>query len=234
MISDSNCSFSNASRISITTSRSHESEISRLARLSSVISSASDASYSSESTSLTVLSQLHSQNDPNSHSDMKKKKKSRAPSKVKIPLPLDYHPSPFTVLCGRNRECFEWEGNQRFRSLCNSFMQDYLNCPGKLEKSRIVTKIMKTIRQKCRIGCFVSFENGRYYEYVPPVSQSPSFSESFSFYTDMSTTILQSFCPNCPRKGWIVLSRLIARCLPFFLQGQARTEAIGTRADVMQ
>jgi hypothetical protein len=96
-------------------------------------------------------------------SSPKRKTKSR-PSKVKTPLPLDFQPSENTVLCGRSRECFESAGNRRFRVLCNSYMQEYLDAPGKVEKSRIVTKIMRTIRQLCPVGAFVSFEGGRWYE----------------------------------------------------------------------
>ena len=118
----------------------------------------------------------------------KKKKKSRTPSKVKTPLPLDFVPSEYTVLCGRNRECFESVGNQRFRVMCQAYLQDYLDAPGKLEKSSIVTKIMRTIRQQSPVGAFVSYENGRYYE----VSQRTAREKVGAFFRDSLHTVYRS------------------------------------------
>jgi hypothetical protein len=72
---------------------------------------------------------------------------------------------PFSELVqGRSRDCYESVGNRRLRLVCNSFLQQYLDAPGKLEKSRIVTQVMKIIRQNAPVGAFVTFENGRYYE----------------------------------------------------------------------
>ena len=116
------------------------------------------------------------------------KKKSRTPSKVKTPLPLDFVPSEYTVLCGRNRECFESVGNQRFRVMCDAYMQDYLGATGKLEKSRIVTKIMRTIRQCSPVGAFVSYENGRYFE----VSQRTAREKVGAFFRDSLHTVYRS------------------------------------------
>lgn len=125
--------------------------------------------------------------DASGPSNQKRKTKSR-PSKVKTPLPLDFQPSENTVLCGRSRECFESAGNRRFRVLCNSFMQDYLDAPGKVEKSRIVTKIMRTIRQSCPVGAFVSFEGGRWYE----VSQRTAREKVGSYFRDSLHMVYRS------------------------------------------
>ena len=116
------------------------------------------------------------------------KKKSKTPSKAKTPLPLDFQPTEYTVLCGRSRDCFESIGNRNFRVLCNIFLQDYLDAPGKLEKSRIVTKIMKTIHQASPVGSFVSFENGRYYE----VSQRTAREKVGAFFRDSLHTVYRS------------------------------------------
>lgn len=143
---------------------------------------------SSASSSSSVSSSSYSSSSDSTSSLAPKKKKSKAPKKIKTPLPLDFEPTPYTVLCGRARECFESEGNRRFRVLCNLHLEDYLNAPGKLEKSRIVTKIMRIIRQSSPVGAFVSFENGRYYE----VSQRTAREKVGGFFRDSLHTVYRS------------------------------------------
>lgn len=108
------------------------------------------------------------------------KRKSKGPDKTKTPLPLDFEPQSYTVLCGRSRECYEWMGNRRFRVICNMYLQQYLDALGKLEKSRIVTTVMKAIRQGNKAGVFVTYESGRYYE----VSQRTAREKVGGFFRD--------------------------------------------------
>lgn len=173
MISNYSASFFDFSSVSLL-EKQGDSSVPPLTRCapSSDSSSSSVSSSGSSTGPVTVL----------------KKKKSRSPSKVKTPLPLDFVPSAYTVLCGRNRECFESVGNQRFRVMCNAYMQDYLGATGKLEKSRIVTKIMRTIRQYSPVGGFVSYENGRYFE----VSQRTAREKVGSFFRDSLHTVYRS------------------------------------------
>lgn len=139
-------------------------------------------------TSSSTSSDSSVSSNANSDSSSVLKKKSKAPKKIKTPLPMDFQPGAYTVLCGRSRECFEWEGNRRFRALCELHKQDYQDAPGKLEKSRIVTKIMKAIRQASPVGAFVAFENGRYYE----VSQRTAREKVGGFFRDSLHTVYRS------------------------------------------
>ena len=68
------------------------------------------------------------------------------------------------------------------------YTQDYLDAPGKLEKSRIVTKIMRTIRQMSPVGSFVSYENGRYFE----VSQRTAREKVGAFFRDSLHQVYRS------------------------------------------
>ena len=139
--------------------------------------SAASSSAGSISSSGSSVSDSSSNTAPLS----KNKKKCKKPDKTKTPLPLDFEPNPeVTVLCGRSRDCYEWEGNRRFRIICNSFLQDYLDASGKLEKSKIVTAAMKKIRNGHKMGVFVTYENGRYYE----VSQRTSREKVGGFFRD--------------------------------------------------
>jgi hypothetical protein len=63
-----------------------------------------------------------------------------------------------------------------------------LDAPGKLEKSRIVTHIMKTIRQASPVGAFVAFEYGRYFE----VSQRTAREKVGGFFRDMLPSAYRS------------------------------------------
>jgi hypothetical protein len=115
-----------------------------------------------------------------SQSTNSRKKKSKTPDKTKTALPLDFEPASYTVLCGRSRECYEWVGNRRFRTICNMYLQQYLDTQSKLEKSRIVTAVMKAIREGKKSGVFCTFENGRYYE----VSQRTAREKVGGFFRD--------------------------------------------------
>jgi len=153
-----------------------------LQRASSSAYSSSESSSSSSSLSSVSSGQQQQQQG------QLKKKKSKAPCKAKTPLPVDFQPTEYTVMCGRSRECFESVGNRRFRVLCNMHLQGYLDAPGKLEKSRIVTKIMNTIRQSSPVGAFVAYENGRYYE----VSQRTAREKVGAFFRDSLHTVYRS------------------------------------------
>jgi hypothetical protein len=56
--------------------------------------------------------------------------------KTKVQLSADFEPTEYTVILGRGRgRCTESVGNSRLKSVVQSHLQDYLEAPGKLEKT---------------------------------------------------------------------------------------------------
>lgn len=83
---------------------------------------------------------------------------------AKRQLAADFVPSSFSVICGRGKECFDSEGNKRFRQIINKFLESYAAAPGKSEKSAIVSKAMNIIREASPQGAFVKCEKGIWFE----------------------------------------------------------------------
>lgn len=83
---------------------------------------------------------------------------------AKRQLAADFVPSSFSVICGRGKECFDSEGNKRFRQIINKFLESYAAAPGKSEKSAIVSKAMNIIREASPQGAFVKCEKGFWFE----------------------------------------------------------------------
>lgn len=79
-------------------------------------------------------------------------------------LAPDFVPSSYSVICGRGKECFDSEGNKRFRKIINKFLDEYAEAPGKSEKSNIVSKAMNIIREASPEGAFVKCEKGVWFE----------------------------------------------------------------------
>lgn len=92
------------------------------------------------------------------------RKRKPSTNTAKRQLPADFQPSSFSVICGRGKECFDSEGNKRFRQIINKYLDDYAAAPGKSEKSAIVSKAMNIIRKASPQGAFVKCENGIWFE----------------------------------------------------------------------
>jgi hypothetical protein len=76
-----------------------------------------------------------------------------------------YRPSDLDVICARGSRAFQHEGNQRFRALVASKMDEYSSAATKLQKSMIVSQIVDDVRQNSPNGGFVKEEqNGRWFE----------------------------------------------------------------------
>lgn len=93
-----------------------------------------------------------------------RKSKPSANSTPKIRLPDDFKPTDDSVICGRGKDCFDSEGNKRFREIINKYLLAYAAAPGKSEKSMIVSKAMDIIREASPHGSFVKEEKGVWYE----------------------------------------------------------------------
>jgi len=72
-----------------------------------------------------------------------------------IPLGDDFEPGEDDVLVGRGKVCRNWTGNVRFRDLVESRLDDYSVATTKLEKSSIVTAILREIRSRTPNGGFI-------------------------------------------------------------------------------
>ena len=81
-------------------------------------------------------------------------------------LPRDFQPTMHDVICGRGRKAFNHVGNERFRKLVESRLEEYSNAAAKLEKSYILSDIVCEVRQRSPQGGFVKRDSssGRWYE----------------------------------------------------------------------
>ena len=63
-----------------------------------------------------------------------------------IPLPLDYVPSTFDVVCGTGKDARRHYGNKTFQKTLQSYIAKYSTTTCKLEKSLLISEIMNTVR----------------------------------------------------------------------------------------
>lgn len=75
-----------------------------------------------------------------------------------------FQPGPFDVICARGKSAFQHPGNQRFRSLIESRVEEYASTSNKYEKSMMVSKIVDEIRLASPGGGFVRSDKGVWYE----------------------------------------------------------------------
>ena len=73
-------------------------------------------------------------------------------------------PGPNTVLCARGRKAKNHSGNKWIRSLVHLHRKAYSECPVKLERSFLVAKIVRTIREANPEGAFVRNVKGIWYD----------------------------------------------------------------------
>jgi hypothetical protein len=78
-----------------------------------------------------------------------------------VELPASFVPGPGFVICAKGKQAKAHSGNRMLRFLVESNLQDYSECPSKLERSFIVSQIIKSIRQN---GGFVRSVNERWYD----------------------------------------------------------------------
>jgi hypothetical protein len=83
---------------------------------------------------------------------------------VKFQLPLDFTPSPYSVLVGRGKVCTEATGNKRLKVLVSTFLDEYSKKSKRVEKSVTVSKIIDMVREACPVGAFIKREKGIWWE----------------------------------------------------------------------
>ena len=69
-----------------------------------------------------------------------------------VPLPPNFAPSDEDVICGRGKDCYNHEGNRRFRAIIDKTLQRYVECASKHEKGLIVVSIVDHVRQNSPTG----------------------------------------------------------------------------------
>jgi hypothetical protein len=81
------------------------------------------------------------------------------------PLPYDFMPGPYDVICGQGKEAKNHSGNNYYRSLIHMALEKYGKATNKYEKTLLVSSIVDEVRDRSPEGGFVRQEaNGLWYE----------------------------------------------------------------------
>jgi hypothetical protein len=86
-------------------------------------------------------------------------------------LPLEFQPEPYSVIIGRGKKIQESVGNLRLKVLASTFLARYSGAHTKIEKTQVVSDIVRTIRSACPIGSFIKFTNGQWWEVDDPTAR---------------------------------------------------------------
>ena len=81
-----------------------------------------------------------------------------------IPLRPGFIPSDLDVICARGKQIYDHEGNRRFRALVKDHLPTYSKCVTKMQKTRLVSHIIDTVRKGSPEGGFVKNVKGQWYE----------------------------------------------------------------------
>ena len=73
--------------------------------------------------------------------------KKQAPIARGSNLPDGFEPGPWTVMCGRGRDCYNNIGNRRFRILIDLNLPKYASAKTKMAKSVVVMNVVDIIRE---------------------------------------------------------------------------------------
>lgn len=86
-----------------------------------------------------------------------------------VPLPLDFLPGSFDVLCGRGKKNYNSLGNQRLRRIVDSYVEQYSAATSRQDKSDILSAIVNEVRQASPHGGFIKQEpnSERWFEVRP-------------------------------------------------------------------
>lgn len=112
--------------------------------------------------------------------------------KTKILLSDDFQPSDYSIICGNKRKYFNSVGNSRLRVLVKSFIPQFSQAEGKLEKGMIVSKVMNIVKEACPVGAFVTMEKGKWWQ----VSERTSREKVGSLFRDFLSNKYKSSAQN--------------------------------------
>jgi hypothetical protein len=81
-----------------------------------------------------------------------------------IPLPSRFSPSSFDVICGTGSEARKHEGNIIFKRRLLIYVERYSRTTSKMEKSMLISEIVKSIKKERSNTGFVKRVAGKWYE----------------------------------------------------------------------
>ena len=115
--------------------------------------------------------QLRKERDPRDRSKCRSLDKSKDTSientgyHEMIMLPSTFRPGLYDVICGRGKDVLQHPGNCRYRELINSSLRKYVESNSKLEKTLLVTSIVKLVEDaSSEGGGFIKKVNGVWYK----------------------------------------------------------------------
>ena len=81
------------------------------------------------------------------------------------PLPIEFTPTPYSVICGRGKVCTDAIGNRRLKIIASMFLDKYAAANTREEKSVIVTEIMDIVEDACpdKNAAFIRYNEGRWW-----------------------------------------------------------------------
>lgn len=112
-------------------------------------------------------------------------------------LPLDFKPTPYSVIVGRGKLCTDSVGNRRLRVLATTFLQKYSDAStSKIEKSTTVSRIVEITQEACPVGAFIKLDDGRWWEVADHTAREKGeYAEQISRSEVLSTTTFAGLKP---------------------------------------
>lgn len=103
-----------------------------------------------------------------------------------VPLPLDFIPGNFDVLCGRGKKNYNSLGNQRLRRIVESYVEQYSAATSRQDKSDILSAIVNEVRSASPNGGFIKQDpvTERWFEvgdFLAREKVSQAFRDALSF-----------------------------------------------------
>lgn len=91
--------------------------------------------------------------------------------KRKEQLPASFQPSPDSVIIGKGKMPAQASGNKRLRILVEAQLENYANAKFKRDKTYIVTNILHSVQEACKVGAFAKFDGERWWEVSDRISR---------------------------------------------------------------
>jgi hypothetical protein len=82
-------------------------------------------------------------------------------------LPLSFKPNDVDILCGRGKVCSNRRGNKYYTTVTQNYIQDYIRATTRLQKSIVVSNVLKEVTKSG--GRFIKVDKStkRWYQMTP-------------------------------------------------------------------
>ena len=117
-----------------------------------------------------IMNTLTSSNTPLDTSPNQEKTRLSS-SRTKTLLPTTFKPHAYSVIIGKGKMPANATGNRRLKILVNMQIENYANAQFKRDKTFIVSRVMRTVKEACPVGAFVKFDGERWWECPDNVSR---------------------------------------------------------------